>query len=111
MTLKTQRSSIRSDCVEVQSQRSSIRSDCAIVEAQYVSGQSAGDEIHRQYLSVSSGNQGEVARLEQRQLSLQGFPGGRNSRPLVGGYAAAAYEAMKDYYYAPPNNESRTIGI
>ena len=117
--LETQRSSIRSDCdiVEAQFQQSSIRSDCDIVEVQFQRSSirsdcaivGASDEIHVQYLSGSSGRLGEAARLEQ--LSLQSFSGGRNNRPLVGGYSADAYEAMKEHYYALRNNKSRTTGI
>mmetsp|Transcript_2448 Transcript_2448/g.2653 ORF Transcript_2448/g.2653 Transcript_2448/m.2653 type:complete len:197 (-) Transcript_2448:237-827(-) len=41
---------------------------------------------------------GEAARMEQ--LAAQNMPGGKNYRPLVGGFAAAAYEAMKEHHYS-----------
>ena len=42
---------------------------------------------------------GEEARMQQL-LKQHKLSGGRNSRPLVGGFAAAAYEAMKKDYYS-----------
>lgn len=41
---------------------------------------------------------GEAARMEQ--LAAQNMPGGKNYRPLVGGFAAAAYEAMREHHYS-----------
>ena len=43
------------------------------------------------------------------QLSLQNLQGGKNYRPLVGGFAAAAYEAMKEHHYL--KEESKTIDM
>ena len=53
----------------------------------------------------SSHRLGEAARMEQ--LSLQNLQGGKNYRPLVGGFAAAAYEAMKKHYYL--KEETRVV--
>ena len=55
----------------------------------------------------SSHRLGEAARMEQ--LSLQNLQGGKNYRPLVGGFAAAAYEAMKEHHYL--KEESKTIDM
>jgi hypothetical protein len=47
------------------------------------------------YTSLS---QGEAAKLQQ-MVDSQDLPGGSNFRPLVGGFAAAAYEAAKAHHY------------
>eukprot|EP00555_Chaetoceros_dichaeta_P012250 CAMPEP_0198265184 /NCGR_PEP_ID=MMETSP1447-20131203/20808_1 /TAXON_ID=420782 /ORGANISM="Chaetoceros dichaeta, Strain CCMP1751" /LENGTH=82 /DNA_ID=CAMNT_0043954515 /DNA_START=80 /DNA_END=328 /DNA_ORIENTATION=+ len=52
----------------------------------------------------SSYRLGEAARMEQ--LSLQNLQGGKDYRPLVGGFAAAAYEAMKEHHYLKDETKS-----
>lgn len=42
---------------------------------------------------------GEAARV-QELINSQDLPGGINHRPLVGGFAAAAYEAAKAHHYS-----------
>jgi len=42
---------------------------------------------------------GEAARMEQL-ANMQNKSGNQNHRPLVGGFAAAAYEAMRDHHYS-----------
>ena len=42
---------------------------------------------------------GEAARA-QELMNSQDLPGGLNHRPLVGGFAAAAYEAAKAHHYS-----------
>lgn len=42
---------------------------------------------------------GEAARMQQLANS-QDLPGGINHRPLVGGFAAAAYEAARAHHYS-----------
>lgn len=42
---------------------------------------------------------GEAARMQELADS-QDLPGGPNHRPLVGGFAAAAYEAAKAHHYS-----------
>lgn len=42
---------------------------------------------------------GEAARMQELANS-QDLPGGPNHRPLVGGFAAAAYEAAKAHHYS-----------
>jgi len=42
---------------------------------------------------------GEAARMEELSNS-EDLPGGPNHRPLVGGFAAAAYEAAKAHHYS-----------
>ena len=74
---------------------------------------------HDSHLSTSSnasGNHrvGEAARMEQL-VNEQNMPGGKNYRPLVGGFAAAAYEAMRDHHFSDPNldcssSETSSIG-
>ena len=49
--------------------------------------------------SSQSPRLGEEARMQQL-LKRHKLSGGRNSRPLVGGFAAAAYEAMKEHHYS-----------
>lgn len=49
--------------------------------------------------------QGEAARLQQ-MVDSQDLPGGSNFRPLVGGFAAAAYEAAKAHHYESKKNTS-----
>lgn len=58
-------------------------------------------ESRRLASSNTSGNHriGEAARMEQLANS-QNMPGGKNYRPLVGGFAAAAYEAMRDHHFS-----------
>mmetsp|Transcript_313 Transcript_313/g.521 ORF Transcript_313/g.521 Transcript_313/m.521 type:complete len:167 (-) Transcript_313:135-635(-) len=57
--------------------------------------------------SGSSTNQkprrGEAARMEELANS-QSLPGGLYHRPLVGGFAAAAYEAAKAHHYSMKSN-------
>jgi len=47
----------------------------------------------------SSGRLGEAARMEQLARS-QNLPGGKDYRPLVGGFAAAAYEAYREHHFS-----------
>jgi len=42
---------------------------------------------------------GEAARMEEL-ADRQNKPGGKNYRPLVGGFAAAAYEAMREHHFS-----------
>ena len=42
---------------------------------------------------------GEAARMEEL-MNSQDLPGGANHRPLVGGFAAAAYEAARAHHYS-----------
>jgi hypothetical protein len=49
--------------------------------------------------------QGEAARLQQ-MVDSQDLPGGSNFRPLVGGFAAAAYEAAKAHHYESKKDTS-----
>jgi hypothetical protein len=56
------------------------------------------------YTSLS---QGEAARLQQL-VDSQDLPGGSNFRPLVGGFAAAAYEAAKAHHYE--NKKASSLG-
>jgi hypothetical protein len=42
---------------------------------------------------------GEAARA-QELMNSEDLPGGANHRPLVGGFAAAAYEAAKAHHYS-----------
>lgn len=58
------------------------------------------EQYHRtlhsdKYRSLS---QGEAARIQQL-VDSQSLPGGSHCRPLVGGFAAAAYEAAKAHHY------------
>jgi hypothetical protein len=46
-----------------------------------------------------AGRRSEAARMEELADS-QDLPGGPNHRPLVGGFAAAAYEAAKAHHYS-----------
>jgi len=59
----------------------------------------------------SSPGLGEAARVQQQILAnSQDLPGGINHRPLVGGFAAAAYEAAKEHYYSTKGrNEDETL--
>jgi len=61
-------------------------------------------ESHHNHLS--SGRLGEAARIEQL-IKSQNITGTKNYRPLIGGFAAAAYEAMKEHHYL--NKESRLV--
>jgi len=54
----------------------------------------------------NSGRLGEAARIEQL-IKSQNITGTKNYRPLVGGFAAHAYEAMKEHHYL--NKESRVV--
>jgi hypothetical protein len=69
----------------------------AAATAAYVHGTPQG------YAQYASGNpkakRGEAARMEELANS-QDLPGGSNHRPLVGGFAAAAYEAAKAHHYS-----------
>ncbi len=47
----------------------------------------------------SKPRRGEAARMQELANS-QDLPGGPNHRPLVGGFAAAAYEAAKAHHYS-----------
>jgi len=49
---------------------------------------------------------GEAARMQQLANS-QDLPGGKNHRPLVGGFAAAAYEAAKAHHYSSQKNSTQ----
>lgn len=54
---------------------------------------------------------GEAARMQELANS-QDLPGGPNHRPLVGGFAAAAYEAAKAHHYSQkrdPNGDNASI--
>lgn len=42
---------------------------------------------------------GEAARMQQL-MNSEDLPGGKNHRPLVGGFAAAAYEAARAHHYS-----------
>ena len=52
---------------------------------------------------------GEAARMQQLCEEQRHLPGSENYRPLVGGFAAAAYEAMKDLHYSTPEDERRSL--
>jgi len=54
--------------------------------------------VRRSSLNTGPTRIGEAARMEQ--LAAQNMQGGKNYRPLVGGFAAAAYEAMKEHHYS-----------
>lgn len=52
----------------------------------------------------------EAARMEELANS-QDLPGGPNHRPLVGGFAAAAYEAAKAHHYSKKSTEDTYGGM
>jgi len=49
--------------------------------------------------AVTKPRLGEAARMEEL-MNSHDLPGGPNHRPLVGGFAAAAYEAAKAHHYS-----------
>lgn len=51
---------------------------------------------------------GEAARMRQLANS-QDLPGGINHRPLVGGFAAAAYEAARAHHYSAQRDGQNNI--
>jgi hypothetical protein len=51
-------------------------------------------------MSGKNSRMGEAARIEQLMKDSSELPGGKNHRPLVGGFAAAAYEAARDLHYS-----------
>lgn len=57
------------------------------------------DPMGGQTHSSARPRRGEAARMEELANS-QDLPGGPNHRPLVGGFAAAAYEAAKAHHYS-----------
>ena len=54
---------------------------------------------------------GEAARMKQLvyQQRSRHLPGSENYRPLVGGFAAAAYEAAKEDHYNTPEEERKYL--
>mmetsp|Transcript_4782 Transcript_4782/g.6193 ORF Transcript_4782/g.6193 Transcript_4782/m.6193 type:complete len:156 (+) Transcript_4782:192-659(+) len=52
----------------------------------------------------------EAARMQELSNS-QDLPGGINHRPLVGGFAAAAYEAARSHHYSTKRTEERNASI
>ena len=54
---------------------------------------------HQQQQQQQQPRKGEAARA-QELMNSQDLPGGMNHRPLVGGFAAAAYEAAKAHHYS-----------
>jgi len=57
--------------------------------------------------SVQPNNGGELERMRalSQNFNTADFPGGRNARPLVGGFAAAAYEAAREHHYSGRKDE------
>ncbi|GFH50847.1 predicted protein [Chaetoceros tenuissimus] len=86
----------------------------------YSGGSSSGNSKYSsQYTSTKSSSsnsnnnkarRGEAARMEELADS-QSLPGGKDHRPLVGGFAAAAYEAAKAHHYSSRKEPGSTSGI
>merc|ERR1712038_1696415 len=57
--------------------------------------------------TVQPNNGGELERMRalSQNFNTADFPGGRNARPLVGGFAAAAYEAAREHHYSRRKGE------
>uniref|UniRef100_A0A7S2QZU0 Uncharacterized protein n=1 Tax=Eucampia antarctica TaxID=49252 RepID=A0A7S2QZU0_9STRA len=54
---------------------------------------------------------GESARIEQLMQDSSQLPGGKDHRPLVGGFAAAAYEAARDLHYSSVEDEDDDAAV
>ena len=54
---------------------------------------------------------GEAARMQQlaKQQSSGSLQGSEGHRPLVGGFAAAAYEAMKELHFSTAEEERKSL--
>jgi len=79
------------------SSANSVQSDGFLHSAQMLKA----DADNAQYNSKP--RRGEAARMQELANS-QDLPGGPNHRPLVGGFAAAAYEAAKAHHYSNNKN-------
>ena len=85
----------------------------------YSGGSSTGNSKYSsQYTSTKSSSsnsnnkarRGEAARMQELADS-QSLPGGKDHRPLVGGFAAAAYEAAKAHHYSTRKEPGSTSSI
>jgi len=88
--------------------RGAKNKNCISRDSQYYLKSSANNSSSDYYVSQSYKNSksgsrrlGEAARMEEL-ADRQNKPGGKNYRPLVGGFAAAAYEAMRDLHFSDP---------
>lgn len=86
--------------MNVAASTSSVQSDGFLHSAKMVAADSdAANATHYN----SKPRRGEAARMQELANS-QDLPGGANHRPLVGGFAAAAYEAAKAHHYSNKRN-------
>mmetsp|Transcript_16631 Transcript_16631/g.24882 ORF Transcript_16631/g.24882 Transcript_16631/m.24882 type:complete len:154 (-) Transcript_16631:301-762(-) len=63
---------------------------------------------NRNQTDASKTFRGEAARMEELSNS-EDLPGGPNHRPLVGGFAAAAYEAAKAHHYSKKQHSTDDV--
>jgi len=59
--------------------------------------------------SAAPSRLGEAARMEQLRQDSSQLPGGKNHRPLVGGFAAAAYEAAREHHYSSVGKKDQVV--
>jgi len=91
------------------SQNSTTASQNSSISSQNSVTSSGNSAISSEKTLRSSRRLGEEARMEQLR-KFQCLPGGRNYRPLVGGFAAAAYEAMKEHHYSEQDAVDSRLG-
>lgn len=72
-----------------------------------ISGSMRNDNYGRYGHDPNKPRLGEAARV-QELINSQDLPGGINHRPLVGGFAAAAYEAAKAHHYSIKKESTRS---
>mmetsp|Transcript_22919 Transcript_22919/g.27113 ORF Transcript_22919/g.27113 Transcript_22919/m.27113 type:complete len:101 (-) Transcript_22919:763-1065(-) len=76
---------------------SSSNKSYATIQTQSDISSECSSTIESNHNHLSGGRLGEAARI--KQLNSQNITGAKNYRPLVGGFAAAAYEASKGDHY------------
>ena len=59
--------------------------------------------------STAPSRLGEAARMAQLLQDSSQLPGGKNHRPLVGGFAAAAYEAAREHHYSSVGKKDPSV--
>lgn len=60
-------------------------------------------------ISGPTSRMGEAGRIAQLMKESSELPGGKNHRPLVGGFAAAAYEAARDLHYSSSGKDPKAV--